>query len=83
MSSDGKVSGNGHSPTCTELVWTGERTQVNRISLPFQVVETVNQSHANREQPPAPIILPQSLLKTSHSKGPPLATGRSFSYWPY
>ncbi len=38
--------------TRTELVWPGKRTQVERIALPFQVVETVNQSRATREREP-------------------------------
>ena len=36
----------------TELVWEGKRTQVERIPLPFQVIETINQSRATREQTP-------------------------------
>lgn len=28
--------------TRTELVWAGKRTQVDRVALPFQCVETVN-----------------------------------------
>ncbi len=28
--------------TRAELVWAGKRTQVDRIALPFQRVETVN-----------------------------------------
>lgn len=36
----------------TELVWPGKRTQVERIALPFQVVETINVSRATREQAP-------------------------------
>lgn len=36
----------------TELVWPGKRTQVERIALPFQVVETINQSRATREETP-------------------------------
>jgi adenine-specific DNA-methyltransferase len=30
------------SPTRSELVWAGKRTQVDRVALPFQRVETVN-----------------------------------------
>lgn len=40
------------APTRTELVWPGKRTQVERVALPFQVVETFNQSRATREQTP-------------------------------
>jgi len=38
--------------TGTELVWEGKRTQVERVPLPFQVIETINQSRATREQTP-------------------------------
>lgn len=34
----------------TELVWTGKRKEVDRVSLPFQVIETVNESKADREE---------------------------------
>ena len=42
----------------TELVWPGKRTQVERIALPFQVVETINQSRATRKQTPLVADLP-------------------------
>ncbi|MEW6034781.1 MAG: DNA methyltransferase, partial [Chloroflexota bacterium] len=51
----------------TELVWPGKRTQVERIALPFQVVETINQSRATREQMPMLAGLPS----------PPLFEGRT------
>jgi len=41
--------------TPTELVWPGKynqdgtRKEVPRVSLPFQVIETINQSRATRE----------------------------------
>jgi len=41
--------------TRTELVWPGKynddgsRKEVPRVSLPFQVIETINQSRATRE----------------------------------
>jgi hypothetical protein len=41
--------------TRTELVWPGKydddgnRREVPRVSLPFQVIETVNESRATRE----------------------------------
>jgi len=41
--------------TRTELVWPGKynedgtRTEVPRVSLPFQVIETINESRATRE----------------------------------
>jgi len=34
----------------TGLYWEGKRTEVERISLPFQVIETVNESRATREE---------------------------------
>jgi len=46
------------TPTRTELVWSGKRTQVERIPLPFQVIETINQSRATREQTPLLAGLP-------------------------
>lgn len=33
----------------TELVWTGKRKEVDRVSLPFQVIETVNESKTDRD----------------------------------
>lgn len=36
----------------TGLYWPGKRTEVDRIALPFQVVETVNVSRATRETAP-------------------------------
>jgi len=60
------------SPTRTELVWPGKRTQVERVALPFQVVETINQSRATREQtplfaglPPLPLFEGQTTPDTS------------------
>jgi adenine-specific DNA-methyltransferase len=44
--------------TGTELVWEGKRTQIERIPLPFQVIETINQSRATREQTPLLAGLP-------------------------
>lgn len=41
-----------YRPQRTELVWEGKRTQVERIALPFQVVETINVSRATREETP-------------------------------
>ena len=50
------------TPTRTELVWPGKRTQVERVALPFQVVETINQSRATREQTPMLAGLPSPPL---------------------
>jgi len=44
--------------TGTELVWEGKRTQIERVPLPFQVIETINQSRATREQTPLLAGLP-------------------------
>ncbi|MGQ9492718.1 MAG: DNA methyltransferase [Anaerolineae bacterium] len=38
--------------TRTGLYWPGKRTEVERVALPFQVVETVNVSRATREEAP-------------------------------
>lgn len=46
------------TPTRTELVWPEKCTQVERVALPFQVVETINQSRATREQTPMLAGLP-------------------------
>ena len=41
--------------TKTELVWSGKhnedgtRKEVERVSLPFQVIETINETRATRE----------------------------------
>jgi DNA modification methylase len=59
------------TPTRTELVWPGKRTQVERIALPFQVVETVNQSRATREWTPLLAGLPP----------PPLFEGKAGTSW--
>src|SRR5437764_9410662 len=48
--------------TTTELVWPGKynedgtRREVPRVNLPFQVIETINESRATREEksPPLP-----------------------------
>jgi len=34
----------------TGLYWPGKRTEVERVILPFQIVETVNESKADREE---------------------------------
>ena len=49
ISQSGKLKANA---TGTELVWEGKRTEVKHIPLPFQVIETINQSRATREQTP-------------------------------
>ena len=59
------------TPTRTELFWPGKRTQVERVALPFQVVETVNQSRATREQTPMLAGLPS----------PPLFEARPDTSW--
>lgn len=46
----------------TGLYWPGKRTEVERISLPFQVVETVNVSRATREEAPLLAGLPPDPL---------------------
>lgn len=35
--------------TQTGLYWPGKRTEVDKVILPFQTVETVNESKADRE----------------------------------
>ncbi len=34
----------------TGLYWPGKRTEIERVILPFQVVETINESKADREK---------------------------------
>jgi len=46
----------------TGLYWPGKRTEVERIALPFQVVETVNVSRATREEAPLLAGLPPEPL---------------------
>jgi adenine specific DNA methylase Mod len=36
------ATSDGNSYNRTELVWAGKRTQVDRVALPFQRVETIN-----------------------------------------
>jgi adenine-specific DNA-methyltransferase len=50
--SSAESGGESHRPQRTELVWEGKRTQVERVALPFQVVETINVSRATREETP-------------------------------
>ena len=69
MTATGRATGIGGGPTRTELVWPGKRTEVERIALPFQVVETINQSRATREETPLLAGLP----------APPLFEGQSNS----
>jgi len=44
MAENNKLRANA---TGTELVWEGKRTQVERVPVPFQVIETINQSRAS------------------------------------
>lgn len=46
------------------LEWDGKPTQVERLSLPFQTVETINESRATRERDAG------SLLRTAPEKEP-------------
>jgi len=55
------------SPSRPELVWPGKRARVERIALPFQVVETVNQSRATREREPLLAGLPPPPLFDGHT----------------
>ncbi|MBA7627750.1 hypothetical protein ES703_35217 [subsurface metagenome] len=66
-----KASGKYLTPTRTELFWPGKCTQVERVALPFQVVETINQSRATREQTPMLAGLPS----------PPLFEAKADSSW--
>lgn len=34
----------------TGLCWQGEKTEVERVALPFQTIETINESRATREK---------------------------------
>jgi len=43
-------NGTTNEVTKTGLYWPGKRTEVERINLPFQVVETINESKADRER---------------------------------
>jgi len=68
------------NPTGTELVWEGKRTQVERVPLPFQVIETINQSRATREQtpllaglPPPPLF--EGVVSDKDILTPPLIPG--------
>ncbi len=55
------MSGNG-----VELVWEGKRREVERVALPFQRVELINESRATREGAPlfaTGALLPGPLLE--------------------
>lgn len=39
-----------HEYKKVELVWPGKKTEVERVRLPFQVVETINESKPDREK---------------------------------
>jgi hypothetical protein len=41
----------------TGLYWQGKRTEVERISLPFQTIETINESRATREKKKDTLLL--------------------------
>ncbi len=41
---------NDNNQIPTGLYWQGKRTEVERISLPFQTIETINESRATREK---------------------------------
>ena len=34
----------------TGLYWQGKKTEIERITLPFQTIETINESRATREK---------------------------------
>lgn len=44
-----EVGGSGEELK-TGLYWEGKRTDIERISLPFQTIETINESRATREE---------------------------------
>ncbi|MEW6409982.1 MAG: site-specific DNA-methyltransferase [Nitrospirota bacterium] len=44
----------------TGLYWPGKRTEVERVVLPFQVVETINESKADREKAQRDIFTKQA-----------------------
>jgi len=58
-----------HNSNRVELVWPGKYDEqgrlrpVERVALPFQVVETINQSRATREQAPLLAGLPPPLFE--------------------
>src|SRR3990170_5686640 len=54
----------------TGLYWQGKSTEVERISLPFQTIETINESRATRERDKETPLLTKML--SSH---PPLEKG--------
>ena len=57
-------------PRGVELVWPGKRTQVERIALPFQTIETVNEGRAARED-----------LRLFRQQGEPLPDWRNKLIW--
>ena len=72
--------------TKTELVWPGKynedgtRREVPRVSLPFQVIERVNESRATREAKQAPDTLSLfSGLRLQSASRPRYATSTCFN----
>ena len=62
------MAGNG-----VELVWEGKRKDVERVPLPFQRVEIINESRATREAGPlmrTGALLPGPLLEYDDGKAP-------------
>jgi 16S rRNA G966 N2-methylase RsmD len=53
----------------TGLYWQGKRTEVERISLPFQTIETINESRATRDKEKDTLFrkTPNSPLSTPNS----------------
>ncbi len=46
---DVRACNTASSPNRVELLWPGKRTEVDRVALPFQRIEIVNESRATRE----------------------------------
>jgi hypothetical protein len=46
----------------TGLYWQGKKTEVERISLPFQTIETVNERRATREKDKETPLLRKALI---------------------
>jgi hypothetical protein len=50
-----------------QLEWDGKPTEVERLSLPFQTVETINQSRATRDRDSGSLLAGQG----ANSENPP------------
>jgi len=49
------------------LEWDGKPTQIERLSLPFQIVETINESRATRERDTGSLLAGEPSGSAAHN----------------